>query len=100
MIELLEQKIQNAINPIELLDIQNESHMHSGPAQNSHFKLVIVSDHFKGVMPVKRHQMIYEILKEELAGEIHALAIHPFTIDQWAKKQTVPVSPNCAGKNI
>jgi len=97
MIELLEKKLQSAINPIELIDIQNESSMHSGPAQNSHFKLVIVSEQFQGVMPVKRHQMIYDILKDELAGEIHALAIHPYTPEQWAKKQSAPQSPNCMG---
>jgi len=97
MIELLEQKLQMAINPIELLDIQNESNMHSGPAQNSHFKVVIVSDIFQSVMPVKRHQMIYDALKDELAGEIHALAIHAYTPQQWANKQNAPDSPNCMG---
>ncbi len=43
-----------------VLNIVNESYMHNVPeGSESHFKLVIVSDEFKNLSNVKRHQQIY-----------------------------------------
>ena len=41
--------------------------MHGGPATESHFKLTVVSDEFQDVALVKRHQLVYKILKEEIS---------------------------------
>ncbi|MDX1492349.1 MAG: BolA/IbaG family iron-sulfur metabolism protein [Pseudohongiellaceae bacterium] len=80
------------------LEVLNESHMHSGPATESHFKIIAVSSEFEGVSPVKRHQRLYEILAQELKGGVHALALHLYTPEQWAQKNaSAPLSPNCAG---
>ncbi|MDX1506249.1 MAG: BolA/IbaG family iron-sulfur metabolism protein, partial [Spongiibacter sp.] len=52
-------KVSAAFAPshIELL---NESHMHSVPANSeTHFKLVLVSEHFRGVRKDARHQQVY-----------------------------------------
>ncbi len=44
----------------ELLELTNESHMHSvPPGSESHFKLVLVTDQFEGLRLVQRHQLIY-----------------------------------------
>lgn len=43
---------------IEHLTIENESHMHSGPATDSHFKVTVVSEDFSGKRLVQRHQLI------------------------------------------
>ncbi|ASP39385.1 transcriptional regulator [Bacterioplanes sanyensis] len=79
-----------------ILDIVNESHMHSGPATESHFKLIIVSDEFAGKRSVARHQSIYRLLAEELEGPVHALSLHTYTPDEFDPQQ-VPLSPNCLG---
>lgn len=89
-------KIEQVLAP-QHLDIINESHMHSGPALDSHFKLVIVSEVFSGLRPVARHQKVYAVLAEELAAEVHALALHTHSPEEWAASGQVPDSPNCRG---
>lgn len=95
--QTIRDKVEQSYSPQEVI-ILNESHMHAGPAANSHFNLTVVSDAFEGKRPVARHQMIYKILAEELAGEVHALALHLFTPEEWqdAGKESEK-SPNCKG---
>lgn len=82
------------------LELHNESHMHAGPATDSHFKLILVSEAFAGQSPVKRHQAIYRALADELAGPLHALAMHLYTPEEWREAGArYPASPECAGKN-
>lgn len=95
MESIIEHKLA-ALNP-KHLQIINESHRHAGPANNSHFKLVLVSDEFEGLSKVARHQKIYGLLSKELEGEIHALSMFLYTQDEWHKNQTIPSSPNCQG---
>ncbi len=95
----IENKIQHTFQPSHWV-VENESHRHSGPAQESHFKLTIVSDQFSGLNLVKRHQQLYALLAEEMAGEVHALALHLYTPDEWqARQEQARPSPNCAGAN-
>jgi BolA protein len=93
----IEQKVGAALQPAHL-ELLNESHMHAGPRTDSHFKLVAVAAAFEGLNKVKRHQLVYRLLQEELAGPVHALALHLYTPDEWGK-QLVPASPLCAGAN-
>jgi BolA protein len=93
----IEQKIQAALRPVHL-QLVNESHMHAGPATDSHFKLIAVATAFSGLNKVKRHQLVYRMLSEELAGPVHALALHLYAPDEW-QEQNVPASPQCEGKN-
>jgi BolA protein len=97
MDQIIRTKVEQALAPQELI-ILNESHMHAGPAANSHFNLTLVSKQFEGKRPVARHQMIYKVLADELAGEVHALALHLFTLEEWEKAgHASQVSPNCQG---
>ena len=97
----IEQTIRNKVEQefeLSELIILNESHMHAGPAANSHFNLTLVSDAFEGKRPVARHQMIYKVLADELAGEVHALALHVFTAEEWQQVgNKSEQSPNCQG---
>ena len=86
----------SALNPA-FLRIENESHMHSGPASESHFKVTLVSAEFAGVRAVGRHQKVYGLLKEELSGPVHALSLHLYAPDEWQDESQVPQSPNCMG---
>jgi len=94
----IEQKLTTQLTP-EMLTVENESHMHSVPPNSeTHFKVVIVSQQFEGLSRVKRQQLVYKILSEEIAGPVHALAQHTYSPTQWQQKQQpVPDSPNCLG---
>lgn len=77
------------------LQVLDESHMHSRGLQ-THYKAVVVSEQFEGLNSVKRHQKVYATLGE-LMGQFHALALHTYTPEEWAKVGAAPASPVCAG---
>lgn len=85
----------------EVLQVTNESYMHSVPAgSETHFKVVLVTEQFAGQRQVRRHQAIYAVLAEELAGPIHAIALHTYSVNEWAASQgQAPASPLCLGAN-
>ena len=90
-------KVELAIQS-EHMAIKNESHLHSGPSTESHFNLTIVSDSFSTLTRVKRHQLVYKLLSEEMSGGVHALALHLYTIEEWAREEAkAPDSPTCLG---
>lgn len=91
------EKLQSTLNP-DHLEVINESHMHNvPPGSESHFKVVVVADEFEGKMLVARHRLINKALADELAGPIHALALHTMTPAEWAEKGAAPQSPPCLG---
>lgn len=94
----LNNKIQEEFAP-HFLQIENESHMHSsGKGANSHFRIVLVTDKFVGMRKVARHQLLYQLLAQELQNGIHALALHLYTPTEWLQlNQQAPLSPNCMG---
>jgi BolA protein len=73
-------KLREAFSP-ESLEVLDESHLHEGhaghrPGGETHFRVHIVSPAFKGKSRIERHRMVNAILAAELAGTVHALAIH------------------------
>jgi len=47
---------------------------------------------------VARHQSVYAAVADELAGPVHALALHTYTPGEWAgREQAAPASPACLG---
>ena len=93
----MQHRIEAALGALqpEHLNVLDESHMHSRGLQ-THFKAVVVSEQFSGLNSVKRHQKVYATLGD-LMGEFHALALHTYTPDEWAKIGKAPASPTCAG---
>jgi BolA protein len=90
-------KLVEALGPVAL-EVINESHMHSGPATESHFKVVVVADRFDGVPLVRRHRLVNQTLAHELQNGVHALSIHAYTPQQWAARGgEIPSSPPCRG---
>ena len=74
------EKLTKAFAP-QSLDVVDESHQHVGhaghrPGGETHFRLHIVSDAFRGKSRLDRHRMIHETVSGELAAGVHALAIH------------------------
>lgn len=97
--------VENAIrnnlgqfDPVHL-EVRNESFRHNVPKDSeSHFKVVVVSEAFRGKSLVVRHRMINTGLQEQLAGPVHALAIHAMTPEEWFEKGgEVSGSPECLG---
>ena len=61
---------------LEVIDDSHEHLGHAGAEQGAgHYTVIINSPVFIGQSPVKRHQMVYEILGELIGPEIHALRI-------------------------
>jgi|TARA_B100000768_G_C11206330_1_gene344008 BolA protein len=96
--QIITTKLQAELAP-EVLEVLNESYMHAvPPGSESHFKIVIVSQKFDGQRSVKRHQLVYGILASELAGPVHALAMHTYTPIEWEDSSNgAPDSPQCLG---
>lgn len=92
----IEKTVRDAFAPSHI-EIVNESYMHSVPAgSESHFKLVLVTDRFAGMRAVARHQKVYAALGE-LMQQIHALALHTYTPEEWQLQAAAPESPKCLG---
>ena len=75
-------KLSEAFVP-ESLDVVDESHLHEGhaghrPGGETHFRVYIVSKAFDGKTRIDRHRMINAALAAELAGPVHALALHTY----------------------
>ena len=49
-----------------------------------HFEATVVSEAFRGKLPLARHRMVYATLGDRMGGEIHALALKTVTPDEAA----------------
>lgn len=72
-------KLTAAFSP-EKLEVIDESHQHAGhsgarPDGESHFRVRIVAEAFRGKSRVDRHRMVNAALAVELKERVHALAI-------------------------
>ncbi len=94
----IQSKLDEALDP-SVLEVINESHMHNvPPGSESHFKITVVSQAFDGKMLVARHRIINKLLADELAGPVHAIALHTYTPDEYFERAgAVPDSPPCHG---
>ena len=97
--ERIETKLRASLEPAHL-EVVNESFMHSVPkGSETHFKVVVVSARFDGLSPVKRHQLVYGALADELKAGVHALAITSRSPSEWAAHPEAHASPKCHGGN-
>ncbi len=69
-----------------VLELTDESHLHAGHAGaasgGGHFRLLIVSEQFRGLAVLARHRRVYESLAAMIPQEIHALSIEALTPEQ------------------
>ncbi len=75
----LEAKLTQRLSPVRL-EIEDESHRHAGhaghrPGGETHFRLFIVAAAFAGLSRVARQRLVFDVVKEELAERVHALAM-------------------------
>jgi BolA protein len=80
----LRERLQSRFTPVRL-DVADESHLHEGHAGaasgQSHFRVRIVSEAFRGISPVARHRLVYAAVDDLLKSDIHALAIEALPPD-------------------
>lgn len=79
----IERKLTQRLAPLSL-EIEDESHRHAGhagarPEGETHFRLRVVAEAFAGLGRVQRQRLVYEVLREELAERVHALAMTTLT---------------------
>ncbi|MDN4502026.1 BolA family protein [Alteromonadaceae bacterium BrNp21-10] len=56
--------------------------------EGASFQIVAVGDIFDGVSRLKKQQIIYAPLKQQIAdGSIHAITIKAFTPEQWKREK-------------
>ena len=72
-------KLDAAFAPVllEVIDESRQHHGHSGarPDGESHFRVRIVAEAFRGQSRVGQHRMVNAVLAAELKERVHALAI-------------------------
>lgn len=79
-VDIITQKLTEALAP-QSLKVDDESHLHAGhmghrDGGETHYRVYIVSNVFENKTRIERHRLINGILSAELAGGVHALAIH------------------------
>ena len=62
--------------------------MAGSTSQETHFRVVMTSEAFKGKMQPARHRLVYGLLKEEMSreGGIHALQLRTRTAEEEKKQ--------------
>ena len=75
----LQAALEAALSPtrLEVIDESHRHHGHSGWKEGgeTHFRVRIVAEAFRGQTRLARHRLINDLLARELAERIHALAI-------------------------
>ena len=84
--DVIIEKLTKAFAP-ESLRVVDESHQHEGhaghrPGGETHFRVYIVAEAFRGKTRLQRHRLVNDALAAELAGSVHALAIHAAAPDE------------------
>ncbi|WP_297798747.1 BolA family protein [Arenimonas sp. GDDSR-1] len=89
-------RIRSALDALDpsSLDIRDDSHKHAGHAGardgRGHFSVRIVSARFEGLLPLKRHRLVYDMLGPLMETDIHAVAIQARTPAEAALQAEKP----------
>ena len=83
------------MNKIENAKALLQTHLHeafiktanlTGNMDHLHLGLLVVTPDFQGKTRIEQHQMVMDILKEPLQGEIHAVQITTMTPEKYERK--------------
>jgi stress-induced morphogen len=93
----ISERLEQALSPLSL-EVINESHQHSGPGSETHFKVIAVSEAFLGQNRVSRHRQVNALLENLMGNPIHALSLQLFTQAEWEARSGIALtSPACRG---
>jgi BolA protein len=78
-IERIRNTVAAALSPTRL-EVVDESGLHAGhagaiPGKTTHVRLVVEAEAFRGKSRIECHRAVNELLKDEIAAGLHALAI-------------------------
>lgn len=88
-------KVEKEYKPVHF-EIYNDSYKHAHHAglrgasntTESHFRMVIISDAFKGMTLPARHRTVYKLLDDEIKiSGVHAIQLKTKTVEEWDKEQ-------------
>lgn len=86
--ELIDATLRAALQPLDTLEVINESEQHHGHAGYSnghtHFRVRIVCPQMAGLPRVARHRLVYDALRDVIPRGVHALAIEARSPDEAA----------------
>ncbi|KAB2571740.1 putative bolA-like protein [Lasiodiplodia hormozganensis] len=100
MEDSLRAKINETLKPTSL-EIFNDSHLHAHhkamqgvTSRETHFRVNVVSEAFRGKMQPARHRMIYSLMRDEMAkeGGIHALQLRTRTPEEEQRAMSAAVT--------
>lgn len=84
-VEAIRTQLRDALHTRQL-EVIDDSHLHAGHAGaregKGHFRVRIVSDDFRGLRALQRHQLVYRSLGDLMQTDIHALSITALTPDE------------------
>jgi stress-induced morphogen len=74
----IRRRLIEAFAPVEL-EIIDEGHLHVGhegaKSGLGHFRVVIVSERFRGLRRIQTHRLVYDALGTLMQSDIHALSV-------------------------
>lgn len=86
----LQETLRRTFAPLHL-EVEDESHRHAGhrgaASGGGHFRVLIVSDAFRGQDRVNRQRAVYAALGDSLRSEVHALAMRTLTAEEWQRER-------------
>ncbi len=95
--KIIREKLTAGLSP-DRLEIEDDSARHAGhhhdggmdgrPGGESHLNVVVVSAAFEGQGRVQRQRTVNALLRDELAGPIHALSIQALTPIEAAARES------------
>ncbi len=84
-IEKIRLAIESSLKPSSL-DIIDQSHRHAGHVGardgRGHFDVRVVSELFKGKLPLARHRLVFAAVGNLMETDIHALSIKALSPDE------------------
>lgn len=84
-VEKIRSAIETSLKPVSL-EIIDQSHRHAGHAGardgRGHFDVHIVSESFKGKLPLARHRLVFAAVGNLMETDIHALSIKALSPDE------------------
>lgn len=83
-------KLTDGLAPARLV-LVDESAAHAGHAGNpgggeTHWRLEVVSERFRGMRMLERQREVYALLADEMAERVHALSMRTDTPEEDAKR--------------
>ena len=69
---------------VTVLDQSSLHESHAGAQSGGHFRILVVSDRFRGLSRIAAQRIVYEALGDLMVNDIHALSMRTLTPEEWS----------------